>query len=399
MKAEYVRNLNCNYQRLEPGEQPDEKRYQYCIMERGGFRHLLSCDVRKEDGKTYLYYDISSTQNLVQLFMGTVIDRDWMKHFLWGLRELKEELRRYLLEDTCVVFHPEYIYQDLEKNNFYFTYIPYYNGGQQFKELLDFIIDRMDYHDECLVEFVYKAYEKYRVAGIGYSASEMEEDFQRIIERELLRKMSMPVSPAMNIYATEVKRQSSPAINEKEEEYLGQAQGEPQKKGIFRFLVNRAKREQEEDDMYRESIRRHVQGYPAVNEKEVPYITNFSPSVSGCLHTPMEEEEYGKTIYIEETKPKEVHGLYNMRGELVMKLDSEPLIIGKRKDSASFVLNDYSASRIHARIFLEGSTYYIEDLNSTNGTYTNGIRMQPYERRSLEVEDELRFAKSEFIFR
>ena len=34
MKAEYVRNLNCNYQRLEPGEQPDEKRYQYCIMER-----------------------------------------------------------------------------------------------------------------------------------------------------------------------------------------------------------------------------------------------------------------------------------------------------------------------------------------------------------------------------
>ena len=88
-----------------------------------------------------------------------------------------------------------------------------------------------------------------------------------------------------------------------------------------------------------------------------------------------------------------------MRGELVMKLDSEPLIIGKRKDSASFVLNDYSASRIHARIFLEGSTYYIEDLNSTNGTYTNGIRMQPYERRPLEVEDELRFAKSEFIFR
>ena len=37
MKAEYVRNLNCNYQRLEPGEQPDEKRYQYkCIGLVGG---------------------------------------------------------------------------------------------------------------------------------------------------------------------------------------------------------------------------------------------------------------------------------------------------------------------------------------------------------------------------
>lgn len=397
MKAEYVRNLNCNYQRLELKDEPDQKRYQYCILERGGFKHLLSCDVRKEDGTSYLYYDISSTQNLVQMFSGAAINRDWMKHFLWGLKQLKEELRRYLLEDTCVIFHPEYIYQDLEKNNFFFTYIPYYNGEQRFKELLEFVIERMDYHDDCLVEFVYKAYEKYRVAGIGYSASEMEEDFQRIIERDIMRKMSTPVPPVMNIYASEVPKQPSPMTRDMARD--GLPEGEQPKKSLFRFFANKAKREQEEEELYRENIRRHVQGYPAVSENEEPYPQHRVPYGQGYPNIPLSEEEYGKTIYIEETKPKEIHGLYNLRGELVMKLDSEPLIIGKRKDSASFVLNDYSASRIHARIFLEGSTYYIEDLNSTNGTFKNGLRMLPYERRKLEAEDELRFAKSEFIFR
>lgn len=395
MKADYVRELNRNYQRIELQEQPKEKRYQYCIMERGGFKHLLQCDVQTQDGVSYLYYDISSTQNLVQLFSGGTITREWMKHFLWGLKQMKEELRRYLLEDTCIIYHPEYIYQDLEKNNFYFTYMPYYTGESQFKEFLDFVIDKMDYKDECLVEFVYKAYEKYRIAGIGYCPTEMEEDLRRIVEREAMIKMSTPVPQDMSIYATPAfaQLQEEPISREHTKNY--QKEMKKPRKGLFALWSNKLKREQEEEMLYCEDIRRQVNGYPQVAEQPENYPGRYMPQ-GGVA--PVSEEEYGKTIYIEETK-KPIHGIYTVTGELVMRLDSEPLIIGKRRDTASLVLNDYSASRIHARIFLEGSTYYIEDLNSTNGTFKNGLRMLPYERRKLEAEDELRFAKSEFIFR
>ena len=399
MKPEYVRNLNRNYQRIMLSEPPQEKRYQYCILERGGFKHLLACNTQAEDGVHYLYYDISSTQNLVQMFSTGTINRDWMKKFLWGMRQVKEELRRYLLEDTCVVFRPEYIYQDLEKNSFFFTYIPYYTGESGFKELLDFVIERMDYKDDCLVEFVYKAYEKYRVAGIEYCGTEMEEDFQRILEREILRRMATPVPPVMSIEAIPAQGEMPPCDRGRVNRDMPGKDSGKSRRGLRGLWAGIVRREEEEEALYCENVRRQMNGYVSVAENEKEYQNPYAPYGQEPTYMPQSEEEYGKTIYIEETKPAEVHGIYNHHGELVMKLDSAPLIIGKRRDSASLVLNDYSASRIHARIILEGSTYYIEDLNSTNGTFKNGLRLQPYERRKLEPEDELRFAKSEFVFR
>ena len=41
----------------------------------------------------------------------------------------------------------------------------------------------------------------------------------------------------------------------------------------------------------------------------------------------------------------------------------------------------------------------MEDLNSTNGTFQNGQRMRPYEKKKLAEGDEIRFGKVVFIFR
>jgi pSer/pThr/pTyr-binding forkhead associated (FHA) protein len=38
-------------------------------------------------------------------------------------------------------------------------------------------------------------------------------------------------------------------------------------------------------------------------------------------------------------------------------------------------------------------------LNSTNGTYRNGIRVEPSETVSIEVGDEVRLGKLEFEYR
>ena len=32
LETEYVRNLNCNYERVMLEERPEENRYQYCIL-------------------------------------------------------------------------------------------------------------------------------------------------------------------------------------------------------------------------------------------------------------------------------------------------------------------------------------------------------------------------------
>ena len=38
-------------------------------------------------------------------------------------------------------------------------------------------------------------------------------------------------------------------------------------------------------------------------------------------------------------------------------------------------IEDRFASQIHARIYSRAGSYYVEDMNSTNGTFLNGERL------------------------
>ena len=112
-------------------------------------------------------------------------------------------------------------------------------------------------------------------------------------------------------------------------------------------------------------------------------------------------DDYGKTIFIEEKQNEEEtqHGLYTSDGKLLMKMEGKMLSIGKKKEEVTLALEDVSVSRMHARIMEEQGEYYVEDLNSTNGTFKNGLRMQPYEKRKLETGDEIKCGKIIVVFR
>ena len=132
LQTEYVKNLNCNYERILLEEKPEENRYQYCIVGRGGIKRLLPCSLRYINNAAYLYYDISSTQNLSQFYADKTIKRGWIKDFLWSMKQIQTELERFLLDDNNLLWYPEQIFQDLEKKDFFFLYIPYYSGESGF---------------------------------------------------------------------------------------------------------------------------------------------------------------------------------------------------------------------------------------------------------------------------
>ena len=41
LQTEFIKNLNCNYERIKLDEKPEENRYQYCIVTRGGMKGIL----------------------------------------------------------------------------------------------------------------------------------------------------------------------------------------------------------------------------------------------------------------------------------------------------------------------------------------------------------------------
>ena len=50
------------------------------------------------------------------------------------------------------------------------------------------------------------------------------------------------------------------------------------------------------------------------------------------------------------------------------------ITIGKSSDN-DYVVNDLSVSRHHARLVREEGIWYLEDLNSSNGTYINDVQI------------------------
>ena len=71
------------------------------------------------------------------------------------------------------------------------------------------------------------------------------------------------------------------------------------------------------------------------------------------------------------------------------------LTIG-RSGEADVRIEDRFASSVHARVYSRGGAYYVEDLNSTNGTFLNGSRLNG--EAELSDLDEVKIGDTELRF-
>lgn len=379
ISTEYIRNCNCNYVRLALEKKPQEKRYQYCILSRGGIKHLLPCSLRYIDNAAFLYYDISSKQNIINIFAEKKVDREWFADFLWSMKQMNNETERFLLGAENIIWSPEHIYQDLDKKDFFFLYVPYNTEETGLGKMCDFFVEHIDYEDEEFVEYIYGLYDKIRQSGILYLDKMIHEDFQKIGERK--QEVREGKTEEKEILECTVKEQVTEIV--------------PERKTI-RLFKDGKKKKQVKKAEYREMIKNSLNGMSVYKVCEESQYENSIPEE--ILRAP-EPEEYGKTIYIEESVEQRGCALFKLDGERLAELTKFPFVIGKKKENVDLVLKDYSASRVHARITKEDGICYVEDLNSTNGTYKNGLRLQPYEKRKLDLGDELMFGKTECVYR
>lgn len=71
------------------------------------------------------------------------------------------------------------------------------------------------------------------------------------------------------------------------------------------------------------------------------------------------------------------------------------LTIG-RSPEADVRIEDRYASSIHARVYSRGASYYVEDMNSTNGTFLNGTTLEG--EAELADLDAITIGDTEFRF-
>ncbi|QUY41909.1 FHA domain-containing protein [Acaryochloris marina] len=71
--------------------------------------------------------------------------------------------------------------------------------------------------------------------------------------------------------------------------------------------------------------------------------------------------------------------------------------LGRSPDNQLVLSDDLSVSRHHAQFKYSGNAYAVTDLNSSDGTYVNGIQLAPHTPRSLVAGDQVRIGKYEII--
>lgn len=120
-----------------------------------------------------------------------------------------------------------------------------------------------------------------------------------------------------------------------------------------------------------------------------------------------EENSYGNRQNIGETvllsdylKNCEKHNNVNT---LILKKDNEsiqidefPCIIGSMKEYCMKVIENRLISRMHICILSKNNSIYMQDMNSTNGTYLNDIRLVPGEEKIIKNGDVIKLAADSY---
>ena len=87
-------------------------------------------------------------------------------------------------------------------------------------------------------------------------------------------------------------------------------------------------------------------------------------------------------------------------GQPVFYIARETVTIGRSIDNdiaLEAVSGGQSVSRSHARLLRQSEGVFVEDLNSSNGTFVNGKRLLPEVQTQIFDNDEIRFGAAQFI--
>lgn len=433
-----------DYEKLYTGnEKEEENEYEIHMLEENQIPGFMKCIRKKINGQSRYYYEITSRQSLAQICEGESLNAGDIKTILKCLYQALQQMDRYLLDVNRLVLEPECIYLDIESREASFCYLPVYENRIQdsFRMFASFLLYHLNQADTEAVLLVYEINRK--VQEKNYALTEIlqgepgrdEAAPIHMVPKESLQiekeKPEMPEQKKESFTETKVRRTEKVKKKDKKQKTAGKDQKkETEKKaekkiekkwvmGAVFFLVagittvaawmdfltvtqaggitflaaggigyliscdqKRKKRQEEKEEKSDINWEMPVVEEPErKEEREESETVNKNVGATTILRSG--EREYEPHMTLISMNSRE-------RNSIVLLKDS--YLVGKLKTKVDLWIDDEAISRIHARIQKENGEYYLCDMNSTNGTFLNGRRLDVNEKVQLHVADEITFA-------
>ena len=451
MNISFKKDINKSYMVIEKVREYSETDFPVRMIEKNEIPGLLKMSFENLNGQYNFLYDISSKQAFSKLYETKKVSFEQIRNLLFSLKGVLRALEEYLLDADNIILKQECIFLDPEGKQIEYCYYPYYNGDLvlELRELFQKMLSLINYEDEKAVRLVYEL--QGELQRENFTIDNILEICQRIESPEAvkIRKVIPEEEPLARIgkypernvllapsgkMTGQKDEQSSPflpgpvssesmaiepkALKAEETSVLEKVRAYFKGKNFFEILDDINSGEILEKIRQTRKVKEKPPALDPKNARTPPEA--FLPPKKNPAPRPAIEyvslEEHGKNLLAEESRymagnsegtvllnrtGRENHKLIGRKGQegnrLVIR--SFPFTIGKLESSSDAVLSESTISRIHARIYEQEGDVFLEDLNSTNGTFLNDSRLPAYQKTPLKEGDLLRFAEEEFCFR
>lgn len=425
--VKYHKDYRHNYLIIKDNGNLSGNVYQRKMVTENRIQGLLVSYERYINGDILLYYEITSRQSLSSIYDGKSIGMKELSRFFVQLKVVNDMLQKYLLDGSSLFLLPEYIFQNIETGEYSFLYYPGLEDNC-LSQLMDFFISRVDNEDMEALETIYKAADL--VKREQFMLDEVLKWFQDDWEDES-KKSTVETKYQNEECENNLWQENIPCESDKSAE-------------SFEKIVDKDKGKRV---MFQMApvwglclLGAGILGYIGYScqlsyQEQIYFLAGwiitavlFSGSVLWCLYSlfiqnkcrdeqggaeeihsyvstcenipPKPVSDMGNTVYIPWAENCE-NKLYSLDRKIKCHIDlgSLPITVGKLAGAVDKVIDEQSISRMHAKFYRNGNRVYVTDLNSTNGTFRNGMRLAPNASELIEPGDEIRLGKLKFIYR
>lgn len=365
-KVSYRNEAMHNYMVIETSD-IESTNFREKMITENDITGILSTKITKINSDTVFMYDISSMQSLAVLYEKKTYSASDIDNILESLYRTVKNMEPYFLDVNNLIVDKDLIFMNMENGNISFSYNPYFSKPitKQLEELSRYLMDKVDYSSK---EATYKVFMlNQKVLGEGFVIDNLASLFEEKSAKEENK----------NIFYEEVAQEDY--LND-DVTHINIKDDYKEKKTLSGFLT----------DIKNKFTYKKVKEQAVVCETKTVYkAIGEQDNVSNN-----EEDMYiGQTVLLSETKTNVISFKPDKPYFDEFELEQNSIVIGKMEEKVDVVIKDPSVSRIHAKCEREGDRFFIEDLNTTNGTYLDNKRMVPYKMEEIFDGSRIRFGQ------
>ena len=368
----YERNMSNSYLKIPACR---EESFDEQVLLKKEIKGCLKLEKSYLNGAGQYWYSITGKQALDQYSKIKPLKRGFIEKLVLAIEAGLAEMDWNLLEDRCLVLDPEYIFVENGTEDIFFVLYPENKGGvfEEYRKLMEFLLTRLDHSDAAGVKLLYGIYEI--TLTEGYSLKQISQSLGQEKKKSIQDKPE-----AVSITKREVREEETKKTDVKQQKPEGilQVQGlwEQVKATVLeKIKQNWSTRETKEKESINLEPERKVQIQVGAGSKTNPTVNLFS----------REGEARGVLLY------QGPHGYPDV--EFFQKSCS----VGSRSKADLYIPRD-TISAYHANIEYIANAYYLEDLNSKNGTFVQEVPVNYKQKTPLKPGDEIRFADVRYRF-